>query len=191
MTEIDTANDNLSCTELENPEFWRTFLAEQIGRLVQMFRNHGLHAALAEELTQATVLDAIRGRNSYDPARGTLQQWLFGIANNTLALEMRRRQYQPKFNSDLLDHLQKLDSQPLPDEILERQETADCVRKAMDSLAPQERDVLAAKYQQDLSVRQISMQMNLTEKAVESLLYRARINLRTLLQKANPLTREC
>lgn len=191
MTEIDTANDNLSRTELESPEFWRTFLAEQIGRLVQMFRNHGLHAALAEELTQATILDAIRGRNSYDPARGSLQQWLFGIANNTLALEMRRRQYQPKFNGDLLEHLQKLDSQPLPDEILERQETADCVRKAMDSLAPQERDVLAAKYQQDLSVRQISMQMNLTEKAVESLLYRARINLRTLLQKTNPLTREC
>jgi RNA polymerase sigma-70 factor (ECF subfamily) len=190
MQKSDTANENVSDSQLGKPEFWRAFLAEQIPHLYQMFQRHGIHTALAEELVQATVLNAIRGTNTYDPTRGSLEQWLFGIASNSLALEMRQRQYRPKYNGDLLEYLQEMDSEPLPEEILEHQENVERIRQAMATLDPSQQDVLTARYHEDLPVRQIGRKMNLTEKAVESLLYRARNNLRVKLQEIKPLTRE-
>jgi len=184
------AADKKADYSLENPEFWRDFLTEQIPRLYQMFGRHGIHTALAEELVQSTVLAAVRGAGTYDPGRGSAQQWLFGIANNTLALEMRQRQNRPKFNGDYLEYFQKMDSQPLPEEILERKESVEHIRQAIASLDAPQQEVLTARYHEDLSIRQISQRMQLTEKAVESLLYRARNTLRSKLQENQPLTRE-
>jgi RNA polymerase sigma-70 factor (ECF subfamily) len=190
MPKSDAADNGVLEPKLGKPEFWRDFLTEQIPRLYQMFQRHGIHTALAEELVQTTVLDAIKGTKSYDPKRGNPQQWLFGIANNALALEMRQRQYRPRYNGDLLDYMQEIDTQPLPEDVLENQENVGRIREAMAALEPSQQEVLTARYHEDLSVRQISQKMNLTEKAVESLLYRARNTLRSKLQETNPLPRE-
>jgi RNA polymerase sigma factor (sigma-70 family) len=190
MPKSDAADNNDSEPKLGKPEFWQDFLTEQIPRLYQMFQRHGIHTALAEELVQATVLDAVKGMNTYDPKRGSPEQWLFGIANNTLALEMRQRQHRPKYNGDLLDYMQEIDTQPLPEDVLENQENVGRIREAMATLEPSQQEVLTARYHEDLSIRQISQKMNLTEKAVESLLYRARNTLRSKLQETNPLPRE-
>lgn len=190
MQKSDAADSNVSDPRLGKPEFWRSFLTEQIPRLYQMFGRHGIHTALAEELVQATVLDAVKGTKTYDPSRGSLEQWLFGIANNTLALEMRRRQHQPKFNGDLLEYFQKMDTEPLPDEVLEQHENIRRIRLALATLDAAQQEVLIARYHEDLSIRQIGRKMNLSEKAAESLLYRARNALRVKLQETNPLMRE-
>jgi RNA polymerase sigma-70 factor (ECF subfamily) len=190
MPKSDAADNNVSGPKLGKPEFWRDFLTEQIPRLYQMFQRHGIHTALAEELVQATVLGAIKGTKTYNPKRGSLEQWLFGIANNSLALEMRQRQYRPRYNGDLLEYMQEIDTQPLPQDILENQENVGRIREAMATLEPSQQEVLTARYHEDLSIRQIAHKMNLTEKAVESLLYRARNTLRTKLQETNPLPRE-
>jgi RNA polymerase sigma factor (sigma-70 family) len=190
MQKSDAADNNVLDPKLGKPEFWQDFLTEQIPRLYQMFQRHGIHTALAEELVQATVLDAVKGMKTYDPKRGSLEQWLFGIANNTLALEMRQRQRRPKYNGDLLEYLQEIDLYPLPDEVLENQENIGRIREAMATLEPSQQEVLTARYHEDMSIRQISQKMNLSEKAVESLLYRARNSLRSKLQETKPLTRE-
>ncbi len=191
MQKLDTTQTIGSCGPLEKPEFWRLFLSEQIPRLYQMFQHRGIHTALAEELVQTTVLDAVRGKDTYNPTRGTPEQWLFGIAHNALAVEMRKRQNRPQCNGDLLDYLQKMDTQSMPDEILEKQECIARVRQAMTLLETSQQQVLIARYHEDLSIRQIGQKMNLTEKAVESLLYRARQCLRTKLQETKPLASEC
>ena len=81
-----------------------------------MFTRRGIHPALAEELTQKTIFDAIRRRETYDSSKGTLEQWIFTIAKNNLALEMRQRQYRPKPDGQLLKSLEVMDSAPIPDE---------------------------------------------------------------------------
>ena len=173
-----------------SPDVWREVLTRTIPQLYGMFIRRGVHAALAEELTQKTIFDAIRRFETYESSKGTPEQWLFTIGKNNLALEMRNRQNHAKSDSDLLKYLEAMDSAPLPDEVLERKETAKLVRTALSQLDAKEQAVLKAKYLKDKSARQIGNFMKISEKAVHSLLYRARISLREKLIQLAPQFRE-
>ena len=173
-----------------SPDVWREVLARMIPQLYGMFIRRGVHAALAEELTQKTVFDAIRRYETYESSKGSPEQWLFTIGKNNLSLEMRNRQNHARPESDLLKYLDAMDSSPLPDEVLEQKETAELVRTALSKLDTKEQAVLKSKYLEDKTARQISQTMKLTEKAVHNLLYRARIALRDKLIHLAPQFRE-
>ena len=83
-----------------------------------------------------------------------------------------------------------IDSEPLPDEILEQKETADIVRSALNKLENKEQAALKAKYIDGLSAEKIARQIGITEKAVHSLLYRARNSLRAELKRRAALNKE-
>jgi len=164
-------------------EIWREFISQQIPRLYGLFVRRWPNPSLAEELVQKTVFDAVRGRGSYDPSKGSPEEWILGIARNNISLEARKRASRPSPNGDISKYFAAIDNQPLPDEVLERQETTLIVRSALSRLEPKEQAVLKAKYIEGLDARDISRQMNVTEKAVHSMLYRARISLRQELKR--------
>lgn len=167
-------------------EAWRDFLVEEIPQLYGIFMKRWPNPSLAEELVQRTVYDAVRGRSTYDPSRGGPEEWVAGIARNNIRLEMRKRAAGPRINGDIAKYLDAIDRKPLPDEVLERKETATAVREALARLPDKERNVLKCKYLEDSPARTIAQQMGLTEKAVHDLLYRARISLRKELQHRGP-----
>jgi len=169
---------------------WREMLGRGIPRIYRMFMRRWPNPSLAEELVQKTVFDAVRGHASHDPARGSFENWLMAIARNNFASEMRQRAARPSMDGDIAGYLEVIDSEPLPDEVLEKKETARIVRRAMDDLESKERDVLRGKYIEDLSARTIAQKMEMTEKAVHSLLYRARNSLRKKLKDIGPLYNE-
>jgi RNA polymerase sigma-70 factor (ECF subfamily) len=162
-------------------DIWRDFVSRQIPRLYSIFMRRWPNPSLAEELVQKTVFDAVRGRGGYDPSKGGPEEWILGIARNNINLEIRKRASRPSPNGDISRYLQKIDTEPLPDEVLERQETAAIVRSALSTLETKEQRVLRAKYLEGLPARDIAQQMSITEKAVHSLLHRARISLRDQL----------
>ena len=164
-------------------DVWREFIERQIPRLYGLFMGRWSNRSLAEELLQKTVFDAVRGRCSYDPSKGCPEDWLSGIARNNIRLEIRRRSVRPGTNGDIGRYFEALDTKLLPDEVLERQEMAEIVRSALSRLESKEKMVLEAKYIEELSANDIARQMNSTEKAVYSLLYRAKISLRRELQE--------
>jgi RNA polymerase sigma factor (sigma-70 family) len=157
---------------------WRQFVRQQIPRLYGMFMKHWPNPSLAEELVQRTVFDAVRGRAGYNPSKGSPEQWMWGIARNVVRLEIRKRAGRPGVDGDISSYVETIDTEPLPDEILERKETAGIVRAALDRLETRQQKVLKAKYIEGLSANQIARQMKISEKAVHSLLYRAKISLR-------------
>ena len=169
---------------------WSALLKRGIPRIFGMFIRRGINPSLAEELTQKTVFDAVRGKDSFDPAKGTVENWLVGIAHNNLAAEFRKRSKRQVSGTDLAAFIEAIDRQLLPDEVLQLKETAQLVRHGMDQLDEKERTVLQAKYVDDLSARAIGKKLSLTEKAVHSLLYRARNSLRTKLKSLAPSNKE-
>ena len=58
-------------------------LRRGICQIFGMFIKRGINPSLAEELTQKSVFDAVRGKGSFDPAKGTVETWLMGIARNS------------------------------------------------------------------------------------------------------------
>ena len=163
-------------------EVWRQFLDRQIPRIYGMFMKSRPNPSLAEELVQRTVFDAVRGRGGYDPARGGPEEWIHGIARNNIRLELRRRASRPGTNGDISRYFAAIDTKLLPDEVLEKEETAEIVRSALGKLQSREEAVLRAMYIEGLPVCDIARRMDITEKAVYSLLYRAKISLREELK---------
>lgn len=165
---------------------WREFVRQQIPQLYGMFMKRWPNPSLSEELVQQTVFDAVRGRAGYDPSKGSPEQWIWGIARNVVRLEIRRRSARPSVDGDISSYVETIDTDLLPDEILERKETAGIVRTALNRLETKQQKVLRAKYIEDLSASEIARQMKITEKAVHNLLYRARISLREELKHSAP-----
>ena len=171
-------------------EQWRQFLGSQIPRLYGMFIKRWPNPSLAEELVQMTVFDAVRGHSSYDCSKGSPEEWIFGIARNNIRLEIRKRAARPGVDGDISTYLEVIDSEPLPYKILEQKETADIVRSALSKLENKEQAALKAKYIDGLSAERIARQIGITEKAVHSLLYRARNSLRAELKRRAALNKE-
>lgn len=173
-----------------NADIWREFLTQQIPLLYGMFMKRWPNPSLAEELVQKTIFDAVRGCGNYDQSRGSPEEWISGIARNNTRLEIRKRASRPTVNGDINRYLEVIDSKPLPNEVLEREETAAVVHLALSRLESKEQAVLRAKYIEGLSARDIAAQMGIMEKAVHNLLYRARISLRQELKRTVPLNKE-
>jgi RNA polymerase sigma-70 factor (ECF subfamily) len=131
---------------------------------------------VAEDVNQEVWLLAIERFDQFDPRRGGFRDWLLGIARHHALKQHRRATFQvvegrPEGLSDGLS----------PPELLEGRERADVVRASLLCLHDASRKVLLAKYADGLSVAEIATQTGRSAKAVESLLSRARAQLRALL----------
>jgi RNA polymerase sigma-70 factor, ECF subfamily len=169
---------------------WQEFLQQVIPRLYGIFLKSWPNPSLAEELVQKTVFDAVRGRTTFDSEKGTFEEWIFGIAHNNIRLEIRKRASRPTVDGDISAYLNVMDTEPLPDELLENKETADIVRTALGQLEEKEQMTLRAMYIEGLSAREIAGRMEITEKAVHSILYRARNSLRAKLKQLSAIPRD-
>jgi RNA polymerase sigma-70 factor, ECF subfamily len=151
-----------------------------------VFHLVGGDRGLAEELNQETWLEAIDGIDRCDAVRGSFRNWLFGIARNRVALHYRRRDVTGNTKSlgsqfEAADELG--DVSILPEDVLERVEQRSVVRAAMLVLPADRRKILIWKYVEGLSVKAIAIRTERTAKAVESLLNRAREQMRDILRE--------
>ena len=139
----------------------------------------------AADVFQDTWLDAIGHIGQFDPKRGELRSWLFGIARRRVALDWRRRLARGDAAAANREEIpvEVLDGAVVPDDVLEHLEQAAVVQAALLALPPERRQVLVDKYVEELSVTQIATRTGKSPKAVESLLSRAREQLRTLLRR--------
>ena len=113
--------------------------------------------------------------------RGIDPDGLSGLARNAIRRELARWQAPAslealwaRMDRDLLRIYRGLSAEPVDDEVLEREETCELVNATMSQLPPHYRQSLEAKYVDGRSVRDIAGLLSTSEKAVESMLTRAR-----------------
>jgi RNA polymerase sigma-70 factor (ECF subfamily) len=139
----------------------------------------GGNRAVAEDLVQDTFLTAIERLGAFD-GRSNLYTWLCGIARNKI--RAHRRRLRPVLMEDVLSEadpeieaiLVAIDRAPLPEAVLEREETKELVGATLSSLPPDYRDALVQKYVEELSTAEIAARAGKNAKAAESTLGRAR-----------------
>ena len=143
----------------------------------------GRNRHLCEEVVQETLVRAIRELHHYDPARAAdnIFPWLTGLARNEISRVLSREHSAvsleamwAKMDQELLSLYARLELEPFADELLQREETRELVNTTMSQLPPHYREALEAKYLTGKSVRDIAAFSSISEKAVESLLSRAR-----------------
>jgi RNA polymerase sigma-70 factor (ECF subfamily) len=144
----------------------------------------------AEDLAQEVFLRVFRARKKYRP-RAKFSTWLFTIANNLALNLLRSRQRKPVVPLDVHDSgplgprpAEQLvhDRAKQPVHRMQQQELAAIIRQALDGLNERQRMAVVLNKFEDMNYNEIAEIMNLTTKAVKSLLSRARTNLRIALK---------
>lgn len=119
----------------------------------------------------------------------SLSTWIYQVAVRK-SLDLIRKKNRKKrigFLKNLVGIEEATDqpsgSEYMPDEILNNKQVLDIFRAAMEKLPESQRIAFALSKMEDMSNKEISGIMNLSEPAVVSLLHRAKINLRDKLKK--------
>lgn len=163
-------------------------------RLVRFMYAVGPRRDLAEDLAQETFMRVFRARKSYVPG-AKFSTWLFTIARNVAhnaARSAGRRQEvnevdapqlpESPTGAQLLASAALAASGLMPARLVEGSERAELVRAAVEVLSERQRMALMLSRFENMSYVEIAQTMNLSTKAVKSLLSRARVNLKQILQ---------
>ena len=133
--------------------------------------------AEAEDAAQDVFLKLLEAAGHYR-ATASFRTYLYRVVTH-LCLD-RVRKKKPIYTDtppDVLD-----DSLSAPEQ-LQRQQRDQAVREALEKLGGQQRMAIILKYYENLSYREISAVMDVSEKAVERLLARGRASLEKILEK--------
>ncbi len=160
-------------------------------RLIAIFAHMFNDQSAAEDLAQDVFLRIYRARDNYEPT-ARFSTWLFCIANNVASNSRRSLGRRREVPLNIRDsgpigpnpgqRLIAEKSALMPTRQVARGEVQAVVRAALESLSERQRLALLLHKFEGMSYQDIAQAMNLTTKAVKSLLSRARESLREKLE---------
>lgn len=148
-------------------------------RLRSYLMRHGLSDADACDLAQETFLRVFRHAARFDPRR-TFSTWMFQIALNLLRDQARRLQRRPTVPWETSP---EASSDSTPRSITADAEAAVAVRDAVLALPLALREIVILAEYEHRPQAEIAEIVGISQKAVETRLYRARAKLRTALNR--------
>lgn len=142
----------------------------------------------AEDIAQETFLRAFQSLAHFNPAY-KFSTWLYQIALNITRDRLKKREIHP-YSLDAPIESEEAESSPLepadfthnPEQIITQREEAELIQKAINSLPLKYREVIILRHIQDLSYIEISHILKLPESTVKIRLFRAREQLKKILE---------
>jgi len=136
-----------------------------------------LSRADAQDVTQEVFIRMWRDAPRWRAGQASYRTWIYRVAFN-LSLNHRQRVQQ---RHTLLDDLplEDLTVETTPEQAVDEAQSKAALEQAIGSLPMQQRIALQLRYGGELSVAEVAQIMNVSAKAAESLLVRARRELRS------------
>lgn len=142
-------------------------------------------AELAEEMVVQTLADAVRDVARFNPRRSTLSAWLYGIARRRIQAELRRRKRLKAVPESAQIPLESIaeqpDAQDMASSLAARLDAQRTVAALTGMLSTLEMEVLTLHCVDEMSLKEIGQAVGRSERAVHSLLCRARSKARERL----------
>lgn len=142
----------------------------------------------AEDVAQESFIKIYNSAKTYQPL-SKFTTWMYKICKNTCIKKLRQKK---TGNISLSDHKTNADdihdgeiedkNSELPEQKLLKQEKAEIVKKAIDSLGERQRLAVILYRYENCSYEEIAEIMNCSSEAVKSILHRARVNLKNILK---------
>jgi RNA polymerase sigma factor (sigma-70 family) len=149
--------------------------------LVYRFIARRVSSALADDLAAETFAVAYRRRASFDPGRGSLRSWLYGIAANLVRNHWRAEQHLLALDARLVPEVDSSDGCDAADQRVIASLLAPRLAAALGQISAEQREVLLLRAWAELSHEEIAAALDLTPGTVRSRLSRARAALREQL----------
>ena len=143
----------------------------------------------AEDVMAQTLVEVVRNIRRFDPARGTLAAWVFGIARRKIQDARRkalRKKSVPASAETSIAQIEGLTSdEDLGASVAARLDAQHQVARLARVLSETEMEVLLLHYVDGFSLGEIGRIVGRSAKAVDSLLHRARSKAREELVKTD------
>lgn len=164
------------------------------GRVQSLFRHILGNRELAEDLTQDVFLRVFRARKSYQPS-AKFSTWLFAIANNVALNQLRTQRRKPEIQfggeasgtlaDDVFGPAETMTaaSETMPVRQLDKTELREMVHLAIEALNERQRMAVLLNRFEGMNYADIAEVMEMSPQAVKSLLCRAHVQLKNMLQK--------
>jgi RNA polymerase sigma factor (sigma-70 family) len=178
-----TANVGNSMTDAElvagfrrDPELF-TAVHDQYFRDIYVYVTGRLGAQVAEDIAAETFCVAFGQRDRFDPDRGSLRSWLFGIATNLVAGHRRKeaRRYQALARTEAEPAVGSHEDRVVTSVAAGRMQPQ--LMRALATLSRGERDVVLLVALGQLSYAEVAQALGISEGTVGSRLSRARKKL--------------
>lgn len=130
----------------------------------------------ARDVAQESFLRLWKQAAQWRSGQAQFDTWLHRVALNLCYDRLRRRKAQPVVQDEAPDDA--IDSAPPPDEQLEASARSEHMAAALAALPDRQREAIVLQYYQELSNIEAAALMDISVDALESLLSRARRNLR-------------
>ncbi len=141
----------------------------------------------AEEITQDTFTNVFRKAHQYK-GDSSVSTWIYRIATNTSLNYIKKNKRHSVFNADIGDN-DRPDFEH-PGILLENKEYAKELFAVIDSLSGNQKTAFILSYIEELPRQEVADVMEISLKATESLLQRAKSNLREKLKNTYPNRRK-
>ena len=150
----------------------------------------------AEEVTQDVFVEIFRSAHKFK-GNALVSTWIYRITVNKCLdfLRYKQRKKRAVWLKRFLGFSDNEQERDIPDFVhpgilLEQKENAQLLFKVIDTLAEKQKTAFILTYVEDLPQKEVAEIMEISVKAVESLLQRAKTNLRKKLDKYNPNRRK-
>lgn len=159
-----------------------------------MLRNVKGVEEIADDLTQDVFTKVYEKMHLYK-SENAFSTWLFRIATNTLidfkrsdkveVLSMDNLKSSPNSDEETTENVfQIADNNAGVDRIIDKQQRAEAVKVALDNIKnPKQKQAITSFYFDEMSIEEISAQMNECENTVKGLIFRGKASIEVSLKK--------
>lgn len=164
---------------------YRILVNRHLKRAFSLARRISGSDAEAEDIVQDAFLQIWQRRERWTDEGARFTTWLYRVITNR-CIDFRRR----PVTDELAPDLEPADDRPDAVHAIHRREVATRLAKAQERLSPQQRAAVALFYFQGLSAADAASVMQISVNALESLLKRARQQLRAHLRTSAQAARD-
>lgn len=173
---IDPDGDLLPAIARGDQYAIKQMVARKLPRLLALATRMLGNRGEAEDVAQETFVRIWKHAAEWQPGQAKFDTWMHQVALNLCYDRLRaRREYAEEDDSE------QIDPALIPEEHLSAQQQRDKILAALSRLPSRQREALILQYYQELSNIEAATLMGISIDALESLLSRARRNMRTLL----------
>lgn len=138
-------------------------------------------ASTAEDLVSQVFLDVWRTAGQFE-RRSQVSTWMLAIARFKALTALRSRKRHEDADQD--EVLQIADQADTPEASMDRKQTGDTLRKAINQLSPAHREIIDLVYYHEKSVEEVGQIIGIPQATVKTRMFYARKHLAQLLKQA-------
>ena len=168
----------VNVAEKRDKDAFAKLFAHYAPRIKSYLMRQGANQASAEELSQEAMLSVWRKADRFDSNKASAGTWIFTVARN-LRIDALRKERRPSFDPE--DPAFVPDAEIAPDQALETGQTQVRIKAAVDTLPPEQAEVIRLSFYQDKPHGEIAEELGLPLGTVKSRLRLAMRRVRTAL----------